>query len=199
MKGETIVTTKSLVRVGTAVALAFLFAGCGSKQEYYRLSPSGAAPTGSSSGGTIGIGPVNLPGYLNRAEIVFQNGANEFQIPGNAHWAGSLDENISSVLAADVARNFRSADVIKYPWPVGQQAPSYQVPIDIRQFHSISGSEAILDVSWRIQTRSGGAGIRHSATFHEPIQGDGYAAVVAAESRLLEQCAAEIARTLGRR
>ncbi|MDQ6809937.1 MAG: PqiC family protein [Verrucomicrobiota bacterium] len=190
---------QSLSLLGASVALVLLLAGCGSKEQYYRLSPSGAAPTGRASKGvSIGIGPVVLPGYLDRAEIVFQNGENEFQIPGNAHWAGSLDENISSVLAADVAQILHSGDVIKYPWPAGQQPPAYQVPVDIRQFHSISGSEAILDVSWRIQTRGGAAGARRNGSFHEPIHGDGYAAVVAAESRLLEQCAAEIARSLRR-
>lgn len=190
---------KSLSHLSVCAALGLLIAGCGSKEEYYRLSPTGAAPTGASTGASIGIGPVSLPGYLDRAEIVFQNGANEFQIPGNAHWAGSLADNISSVLAVDLARIFRSGDVTRYPWPAGQQPPSYQVPLEIRQFHSISGSEAILEVSWRIQTRAGSSGVRRNGSYREPIHGDGYAAVVAAESRLLDQCASDIARSFPRR
>jgi len=71
------------------------------------------------------------------------------------------------------------------------------VALDIRQFHGISGQEAILDLTWRIQGGASAETIsRHSGSFREPIIGDGYAPLVAAESRLLGQCAAAIAKSL---
>ena len=75
--------------------------------------------------------------------------------------------------------------------------PRYRVALDIRQFHGISGKEAILELSWRIQEGAGGQTIsRHNGTFREPIIGDGYGPLVKAESRLLEQCAQAIATSL---
>ncbi|MGA9345128.1 MAG: ABC-type transport auxiliary lipoprotein family protein, partial [Nocardioidaceae bacterium] len=77
--------------------------------------------------------------------------------------------------------------------------PRYRVALDLRQFHGISGQEAILELSWRIQDGSSGTTLsRHSASFREPIVGDGYDPLVAAESRLLGQAAAAIAASLRR-
>ena len=96
------------------------------------------------------------------------------------------------MLARDLQAQLGAREVLTYPWPAGR-APHRRVALDIRQFHGISGSEAILEASWRIEDAAAAASPRGSGTFREPINGDGYAAVVAAESRLLAQCAAAIA------
>jgi uncharacterized lipoprotein YmbA len=62
--------------------------------------------------------------------------------------------------------------------------------VDVRQFHAVSGVDAVLDLTWQIvNSRNGVAGSRQSLSLREPIQGDGYNAVVAAESRLLARAA----------
>lgn len=181
-----------------ALVAAFLLGACGSKQEYYRLSAAPAATSGGDNRAiSLGVGPINLPSYIDRSELVFQSGPNEFQIPPNVSWAGSLQENIAAVLARDLQEELSAREVLTYPWPSGR-APARRVALDIRQFHGISGSDAILDVDWRIQDSSGGTITHGSGNFREAIQGDGYAAVVAAESRLLAQCAQAIAQSLGR-
>jgi hypothetical protein len=144
---------------------------------------------------SVSIGPVSLPSYIDRAEVVFASGPNEFQIPSNALWAGSLRENISHTVAADLGRVLGSREV-RAGLETGFK-PRYRVALDLRQFHGISGQEAILDLTWRIQSGASGETIsRHNGSFREPIIGDGYAPLVAAESRLLEQAAGAIARSL---
>ncbi len=179
-----------------ALLLAFCLSACGSKQEYYRLSAEpAAAAQGKNSSISLGVGPISLPAYIDRSELVFQSGTNEFQIPPNVSWAGSLQASIASVLAGDLQELLGAREVLTFPWPAGR-APHRRVALDIRQFHGISGSDAILDVSWRIEDAGGSALSHGNGSFHEPIHGDGYAAVVAAESRLLSQCAAAITRSL---
>ncbi len=168
----------------------------GAGENYYRLNPTAAAPTGGSGSGLgVSVGPVSLPTYIDRAEVVFASGPNEFQIPSNALWVGSLQENISRTVATDLGRILGSRNV-----RAGIEAgfrPRYRVALDIRQFHGISGREAILDLSWRIQSGASGETIsRHSDSFHQPIIGDGYGPLVEAESRLLEQVATAIAKSL---
>ena len=169
----------------------------GSKQEFYRLSA--ATPANSGGGGersvSLGVGPITLPGYIDRSELVFQSGPNEFQVPPNVSWTGSLQENIASVLARDLREQLGAREVLTYPWPSGR-APAQRVALDVRQFHGISGSDAILDTAWRIEGANGSVLRRGSVNLREPIQGDGYSAVVAAESRLLARCAAVIAEAL---
>ena len=174
-----------------ALFVSLLATGCGSKAEFYRLSAEAPAAATGRSEISLGVGPISLPGYIDRSELVFQSGPNEFQIPPNVSWAGSLQDNIAAVLARDLQTQLGAREVLSYPWPAGR-APRRRVVLDVRQFHGISGSDAILEASWRIEGSSAhGGGI-----FREPINGDGYAAVVAAESRLLAQCAAAIAHSL---
>jgi uncharacterized lipoprotein YmbA len=177
--------------------LLVLLTACGGTGEnYYRLNATAVAHTGGSNSAlSVAIGPVSLPGYIDRAEVVFASGPNEFQIPTNALWVGSLRENISRAVAADLGQVLASRDV-RAGFEPGFK-PRYRVALDIRQFHGISGQEAILDLSWRIQNGASGETVsRHSGGFREPIIGDGYAPLVAAESRLLAQCAAAIAKSL---
>ena len=178
-----------------ALFVSLILAGCGgSPQQYYRLSAEPAATHGHSTI-SLGVGPISLPSYLDRSELVFQSGPNEFQVPPNVSWAGSLSDNIAAVLARDLQEVLGTGEVFTAPWPAGR-SPQRRVALDIRQFHGISGKGAILDAAWRVQD-SAGLTISHgSGRFREPINGDGYAAVVAAESRLLAQCAAAIAPSL---
>ena len=179
------------------LGLASLLVACGgAREKFYRLSAVAAAPTGGSSSGlSVAIGPVSLPSYIDRAEVVFASGPNEFQIPSDALWIGSLQENISRTVAADLGRMLGSRNVRSSL--DGALKSRYRVALEVKQFHGISGQAAILDLSWKIQDGGSGQTIsRQSGTFREPIVGDGYAALVKAESRLLEQCAQAIATSL---
>ena len=88
--------------------------------------------------------------------------------------------------------------MLRYPWPPNSPL-RYQVVVNVEQFHGISGSEASLDVSWLVEDPESRQILsRHKASFHTPIQGDGYGPVVAAESQLLDQLAGAMARSVRR-
>ncbi len=189
----------SPLRAGLAlVACACLTACGGAAQKYYQLNADGAAPTGTT-GLSVGVGPVSLPSYVDRAELVFQSGPNEYQVPADAHWAGGLKENISRVLAEDLGRRLHSGNVLSFPWNPGAKL-RYQVAVDVGKFHAISGQGAVLEVSWRVLNSDGSSTIRRgNGAFHEPIVGDGYDAVVTAENNLLAQLADSMAGSLRER
>jgi uncharacterized lipoprotein YmbA len=179
----------------SAALLLLLLAGCGGHEEYFRLSADGPAVL-PSTGMSLVCGPVALPTYVDRAELVFQTSDNEFQVPANVHWTGTLLENFTHVLATDLGRRLHSGNVLVYPAPPTLH-PRYQVAVDVRQFHAISGGDAILDVDWRVQVPATGEILRRrNGSFHERISGDGYAPVVSAESRLVAQLADAIAQSL---
>ncbi len=178
-----------------ALAAVATLTACGATQKYYQLSPDGAALTGTA-GLSVGVGPISLPGYVDRAELVFQSGPNEFNVPADAHWTGSLKENISRVLAGNLGRRIGSGNVVGFPWDAAAKL-RYRIALDVSQFHAVSGEGAILQVAWRVQTPDGATTIRRgNATFHEPVSGDGYGPVVAAENRLLAQLADAMAASL---
>ncbi|MGI8432967.1 MAG: PqiC family protein, partial [Chthoniobacterales bacterium] len=132
----------ALARALLLLAALFL-TSCGSKQEFYRLSAETKATAGGDRAISLGVGPITLPGYIDRSELVFQSGPNEFQVPPNVSWTGSLQENIATVLARDLQEQLGAREVLTYPWPAGRP-PGRRVTLDVRQFHGISGSDAIL-------------------------------------------------------
>ena len=184
---------KRLLRslVLAAVPLGFL-AACGSSQEYFRLRADAPAPL-AATGPAVGIGPVTLPGYVDRAELVFQSDDFQFQVPANVRWAGTLSENFTRTLTTDVAARLGSGNVLAYPFPPGAR-PRTQVTVNVQQFHAVSGGDALLEAAWQVEdpaTRR--VRRRQNARLTEKIGGDGYGAVVAAESRLVARLADAVA------
>ncbi len=179
-----------------SLAAACALAGCGgAKDQYFRLSASGPAVT-RPAGTAVAVGPVTLPTYVDRAELVFQNGPNEFEVPAKVHWAGALTENFTQVLAADLGRRLHSGNVVPNPAPTDTRF-RYRVSVSVRQFHAVSGEGAVLEAAWRVENAETRQVLRNGgASYHAPINGDGYAPVVAAESDLVEQLAASISRSL---
>ena len=174
-----------------------LFAGCGGGTQYFRLGSDGPAPV-RAAGMFVAVGPVTLPGYIDRTELVFQSGPNQFQVPTTAIWTGTLHDNLVQTLRDDLGRRLDSGNVVTFPAPAGTPV-RYQVEVNVARFHSISGVNAVLDVSWRIIEPSSGRTVsRRNASYEQPISGDGYDAVVRAESALVGQLAG-IAASLGRR
>ena len=178
------------------LAAALLLTGCGgAKDQYFRLSAAGPATT-KLTGVAVGIGPVALPSYVDRAELVFQSGPNQFEIPAKVRWAGPLTDNFAQVLAADVGRRLNSGNVVANPAP-GDTRFRYRVSVTVRQFHAVSGQDAILEAAWRVESADTRQVLRHgNASYHSAISGDGYAPVVAAESDLVDQLAASVSRSL---
>ena len=183
----------NLLQQAFLLIVLLLSASCSStSEEYYGLRAIGPARGHRGSAVSVGIGRISLPSYIDRAELVFQSGKNQFEVPAHARWVGALRDNIAGVLADDLRQTLHTEEVTIYPWPP-EASPWYVIAADIRQFHGISGSDAILEVSWRIE-ESGKIIVRRHETLREPIVGDGYSAVVEAESQLLERFAQRIAR-----
>jgi uncharacterized lipoprotein YmbA len=171
-----------------------LFAGCASPKSYYVLTAEGPAPTGG--GIAIGVGPVSLAGYLDRANLVFQEGGNRMSVAESHRWAGDLEENIARVTATNLGRSLGSGNLRTYPWGSDGEL-RYQVTLDIRQLHGTAGGDAVLDAAWRVYSLPDRRMIAsRSWSGTEPLTSDGFDAVAAAQSRLLGRLATEIAATL---
>lgn len=165
--------------------------GCAAKDTHYLLTADGPAPSGAVARRAIGLGPVSIPDYVDRPELVFQRGANRFEVPANHRWTGSLEENVTGVLAANLARRVSGVAVRGHPWPGA--APAVTIAVDIQRFHAVSGGDAVLEATWHV---SGRAARTHHGAFQEPLRRDGYDAMVAAQSRLLAMLADAIAASL---
>src|SRR5262245_1734462 len=95
----------ALVLAANALALS----GCRAVTDatkFYALSslppaPGDPAPTALSTAG-IGVGPVLLPGYLDRPQVATRGGDDELEISMYHRWAEPLERGIAEVLAANL-------------------------------------------------------------------------------------------------
>lgn len=166
--------------------------------RYFVLTPSPPG-TGSASAGsdlTIGLGPVTLPGYLDRREIVTRVAPNQVRLAQNEQWAEPLAENVRTVLAQDLATRLGGANVVVFPW-LGAFRPDCRVRIDVTRFDATAAGTAELAARWQVVCGSGVLAAR-DAWISRPINGGGTEAAVAALSEALGDLASEIAVAIPR-
>ncbi|MGB6223147.1 PqiC family protein [Haloferula sp.] len=184
----------SLIKLGVLAALALQLNSCAPSKSYYLLTPEGPAPSGGGQG--IGVGPVSIAAYLDRPNLVFREGSNRFAIAESHRWAGDLEDNVSSVLAANLGRRLSTGNVRTYPW-ADDSGLRYQISVDIRQLHGTADGDAFIEAAWRVYSLPDRRMVSSKSwSGTEALQADGYDELAAAESRLLARLAAEIASSL---
>jgi uncharacterized lipoprotein YmbA len=145
-------------------AVVFLFgfglAGCGSilapqpdPSKFYVLSPAYSPPPTAVSNHPamqIGLGPIHLPGYLDRREIATQVNQNRIDYSSVDRWSESLDSNFRSVLASDLTADLGNARIVDFPWFQSRQ-PDYAISINVSRFDREPGGATTLSAHWIIR------------------------------------------------
>ena len=188
--------------------------GCSSPQpNFYTLGASPIPPAALTAKKTrIMVGPVTLPGKVDRPQLVLQNANNTVQVYEYHRWANSLKGDVGDVIASNVAQALAISNV----WSFSQSTQAnfdYQVFIDVQNIDAKLGGPVEVDVLWTIKsapttkssskasTLGGGSGalakpIMGRSLVQEPVSGSGFDAVVAAQSRAFAKVGQEIARSI---
>jgi uncharacterized protein len=192
---------RSLCALLTAAVIG---TGCfGSKPtRFYMLSTvEPAAGTSVASGGgvrVIAVGPVSIPDYVDRPQIVLRESANQVQIASFDNWAGALSDMIDRVLLEDLSAQLPNDHVVAFPQG-GAAVFDYRVAVQLSRFDVSTAGEAVVTASWRVWDRLGTkTRLTTSATTRAESAGATYQDRVAALSRALADLATEIARSLQR-
>lgn len=185
--------------LGAALGIALVVAagGCGARQtHYYTLSDVDApalAPAPAASA-LVGVGPVDLPDYVDRPQIVVRTGENAVEQAPFDQWGGSLDDMVPAVLVDDLAKRLPGDHFVAFPQS-GDLAFDYRVPVRISRFDVTAGGDAVVSARWQVRDRTGVVAVRET-TARATAEGAGYPSRVAALSRALGTLADEIAREL---
>ena len=188
-----------LLAAGAACCLP-LMAGCGKSAPTHFYSLNTAAPkTDTAPAGpclALGIGPVDFPAYLDRSQIVTRIGDNQMHLAEFEQWIEAPHDNFQRALTENLNRLVCAKPLYTYPWPVGGH-PDRQVVIQVSRFDGTLGQDVVLRVSWSVLDNDNKVLAWRTADYRETAQGPDYAALAAAQSRLVEQFAKDVAVTLG--
>ena len=195
------VALKTLV-LGIIVMTLFLTA-CGTSPpaRFYTLSPI-SVPISSEKtilhdkNKVIAIGPIEIPEYLDRIEIVTR--ANEYQLMISEFdlWGGSIKTDISRVLVENIATLLGIDNLAVIVWKT-TMSESYRVPVIISQFDGIPGGSLSLKAQWAVLDKDGITYLSfREMTVVKPIKGVGYNSVVASMSDALGDLSKAIAENI---
>lgn len=180
--------------------------GCGSSKpsRFYTLasmnspgSTFGNAP--ARPGAVVAIGPVTIPRYLDRPQIVTRSDGNEVRIAETERWAGSLEEDVSRVLIENLSMLLAEEDVVVLRWKQAVLSPvpiKCRVEVEVMRFEGTVGGTVELAARYTIHDVDGKALSMRESTLREPAGGPGYGSLAAAMSRTLASASREIASVI---
>jgi len=175
--------------------------GVSAPTRFYTLVPMAGPPTeaipiSAERGPAIGVGPVTLPGYLDRREIVTRRGRDEIELGEFDHWSEQLKDGATRVLAENLVVLLRTERVVLLSRQ-GSHPVQYQIAVDVARFEGAVGAAVTLEARWRILGRDGKELALRRSTVTEVAGAQGYGAVVAAMSRALGALSRDIATAIG--
>ena len=197
-------TTRFKMRSLTCGLFALALAGCGSGTEpssYYLLSamPAPEAPILSdvSDQLAVGVGPISLPAYLDRPQLVTRASPNRLNLAEFDRWAEPLRDMFSRTLAEDIS-SLAGTDLVYVLPRRDTPALDYQVPVEVFRFDRDAEGQVKLLARWSIFADEPSAPllIRRLLIVEPTPPEAGAEEVIVALSRAVESLAREIARDL---
>ena len=157
------------------------------------LSGKAVQPLATLPQAAIGIGPIRLPEYLDRRNIIVRNSRNEFELAEDSQWAEPVGDTVARVLADNLSVLLGTYRITQFPWRSSMPV-DYQLTIQVAQFDGILGEHAVLRAHWQIFTRDGKKLLDSGySVFGEQAEGKSIDALVTAQSRAIESFSREVA------
>jgi uncharacterized lipoprotein YmbA len=196
-------------RITTLILIGFVLSACGNfspradPSRFFTLTaiaqPAATAIKESSNPGgvSLGIGPIRMPGYLDRQEIVTRVSPNRIDVSEYDHWAEPLETNFNRVLGQNLSVLLPVNRLVFFPWE-STRSPTYQVEVEVLGFEANVAGDVRLSARWVVLETSKKTALNSGETLlvRQPAVKSTDAAV-AALSETLGDLSREIANAIG--
>jgi uncharacterized lipoprotein YmbA len=164
-----------------ALVMTALLGGCSSspKPSFYTLSSEAVPMADAKATYSVAVGPLSLPGMLDRPQMVVRVDANRVEIDEFHRWAGPLQQDLTRVILTSSQAGAGDAD--------------YRVAVDVQRFDTAPGSGVTIEAAWTIRRKGGSFKSGHTVA-EEPVATKDFDALVAAHSRALVRISRDIAQ-----
>ena len=165
--------------------------------RHWILSSSVPVPATETFVVSVGLGPILLPDYLNRPELVERMGPNQLRAHDFDLWGERLDVSFRNVLADDLASLVPGLAVVPFPWK-GASAVDYRVSVLVSRFEfDVPSNAVVLIAGWGLAGSAGPDRIAAKGrTIRVPVEGNDIAAITAGMSRAVGELAQAMAEDL---
>jgi len=194
----------SCIVVG-GVSLSLLLGGCislptSSTPRFYMLhapaADQSAGKTAIASGVVIGVGPVKVPAYLDRPQMVTQDSEKMLYYAQFDRWGESLDIGIERLIGEGLTAMLPGAKVALYPWNSSLPV-KYQVAVEIVSLESELDTDMALVAQWLvIDSKDAKTLLMKRWEFRQPIIPHTYAGLAATLGTACASLSGEIAASL---
>jgi len=182
-----------LVLIGSAL----LIGACGSSPtvRYFGLETIEADHQRNAvATQVLEIGPIRVPDYLKRSQMVRRGQGSELIVDDFNRWAGSLDDAIHRTIASNVDGLLGNLVVVAFPSGMSRDI-DYRVFGRIDKFEPDGTGSAVLDIQWGVRDADGNIlavarRVRYASTVDRP---NDPAAMAQAMSDTIEQLSRDIA------
>ncbi len=185
----------------------FILSGCvdlgsGTTQttRLYVLSPmdTAEAPVARRQDGdfTLGVGPLALPSYLKRPQIVTRIADNEVVTASFANWAEPLDRSFQRVLTENLSLLLDTQAVYPHPWR-RTLSPTYRLRLQVIRFDANPTGDAVLAARWEVLDGRGRP-LTHKtkSVYRQAVAREDMAGVVTAMSLTLADFSRDLAAAI---
>jgi hypothetical protein len=144
------------------------------------------------------VGPIKIPDFLKRPQIVTRRSENVLDINEFHRWGDALESQLARVLVENLSALLNTPNVTAFPWDP-PFAPEYQLYIDFRRFEGKTSGPVVLEAVWHIVEKNGNRQLitRHT-TLKEPTTDSSYKAYVTAMNTTLDRLSQEIAAAIAK-
>lgn len=182
------------------LATIVLLAGCGQTEQarLYTLSRIADVEMMQASDPqlSVAVGPVTLPSYLDRPQIVVRQSANRLELSEFDRWAEPLGATVPRILAANLGNLLATERVYALPQS-RRRSTDLSVAVDISQFEPDAAGFASLVARWEIFAADERRPLDEGKMVAQrgAVPGD-YEAMVASLSALLAELSEELANRI---
>ncbi|MDJ0950420.1 MAG: PqiC family protein [Alphaproteobacteria bacterium] len=142
--------------VATVVAAVAILGACGESppSRFYTLTSLGdvkaaATPSPETAKLAIGVGPIDLPEYVDRPEVVVRVASNKVDVLDFDKWTGSLGDRVTFVLAENLSILLGTEQIAFSP--VRRGVPiDYQVSAEVIRFDRDTDGNVYLVALWSL-------------------------------------------------
>lgn len=174
--------------------------GTSTPASFYTIPPNAVADAPrdgriSTSDVALQVGPLSLPRFLDRPQIVTRPAENPEQLHVSElhRWAGSLATETQRVLADDLASRLGTHRVVLHP-ATPPFALDYRVAVDINRMDGELNGTLTLDARWIVMRGERGEALAvDRSRFTENVAPGSYDGLVTAHGRALSRLGEAIA------